>query len=151
MTPEKMANALVQAGKMGDAGVKAGLAVVGAEGAVAGAVIAAPTVTPAVSSTASQVITTVNTVSTQAYVATTSALTAAGTAINNAYAAGQRFVVNAAYTVETLKSGGGGIKAVADVIQGATSNSRVPPNKFGAIGLAVSKALEYGFGIKTRP
>src|SRR6266852_5688190 len=81
VTPEKMANALKQAGQMGDAGVKAGLAVVGAEAAVAGAVVAAP----AVAAAGSQAATAINTATTSAYVQATTALSAAGAAIQNGY------------------------------------------------------------------
>jgi hypothetical protein len=126
-TEADKADALKHAGQMGDAGVKAGLVVVGGEAAVAGAVVAAPAVGAA---------------TTSAYVQTTAAVSAAGTAINNAYAAGQRFVLNAAYTVETLKSGGGGIQAIADFARALTPGAGTPQNKAGRAGAAVKIALK---------
>ncbi len=142
VTPEKMANALVQAGKMGDAGVKAGLAVVGAEGAVAGAVVAAP----AVAAAGSQAATAINTAATSAYVQATTALSAAGAAIQNGYQSAVNLAKQAVVTVDTLRSGGGAINAARDFVQAATSNRTPPaPNKFGAAGLAVKVAIKLLF------
>jgi hypothetical protein len=107
------------------------------------------------------VIATVNTVSTQAYVAGSTALTAAGTAIANGASAAYNGIINtaqaaqaatfrAAVWVDTLRSGGGGVKAASDFVQGMTSRSRVPGNNAGAAGFATSQVLKL-FGINTRP
>ena len=146
VTPEKMANALVQAGKMGDAGVKAGLAVVGLEAAVAGAVVAAPTVAAA----GGQAVTAINTATTSAYVQATTALSAAGTAISNAagnaYRAVSNFTLQQAVKIDTMTSGGGVLGKAKDFVQAATSNRTPPaPNKFGAAGLVVKAAIKIFF------
>jgi hypothetical protein len=128
---------------MGDAGVKAGLVVVGGEAAVAGAVVAAPAVVAAASPTVASVTTAVTNASINAYVTTTSAIATAGAAIQN----GARAVINAssqlAVRIDTLKSGGGAFNAAGQVVQAATSSSRPPaPNKFGAVGLAIKIAIK---------
>ena len=130
VTPEKTANALKLAGNMGDAGVKAGLVVVGAEAAAAGAVVAAPAAIPAVSSTASQVLTTA-----------TSALAAARTAMNNAATAGLNFAKQVVVTVDTVRSGGGALQAVADFGRALTPGAGTPNNPAGRYGFAVKAAL----------
>jgi len=79
-TEQDKAKALVEAGKMGDAGVKAGLVVVGGEAVIATGVVAAPTVAAATTQAASAV----NTTTLSLYVRTTTALGSAGTAIANA-------------------------------------------------------------------
>jgi RHS repeat-associated protein len=142
-TTQDMAQTLQHAGQMGDAGVKAGLAVVGAEAAVATGVVAAPTVAA-----------TVNTATTSAYVQATTALSAAGTAIANGARATYNTVINtaqaaqaatyrAAVWVDTLKSGGGAFNAASNFVQGynaATSAApRQPPpnNTAGGAGFVV--------------
>ncbi len=142
---ENAAAILSSAGKEADVGVNAAMVVTSPQYAVmAGVAVAgaAPTVT----STASQVITTVNTVSTQAYVATTSALATAGAAIGNTYRAGVELVQRGVVTVDTLRSGGGGINAAVNFVQGyraSTSQApRQPPpmNSAGATGFFVGLA-----------
>jgi hypothetical protein len=124
---------------MGDAGVKAGLVVVGGEAATAGAVVAAP----AVAAAGGQAATAINTVTTSAYVQATTALSAAGTAIGNTYRAGVELAQRAVVTIDTLKSGGGAFNATRQVVQAATSSRTPPaPNKFGAVGLAIRIAIK---------
>jgi RHS repeat-associated protein len=143
VTDADKANALIQAGKMGDAGVKAGLVVVGGEAAIAGAVVAAPAVAAAASPTITTVSTAVTNASISAYVATTSALATAGTAISNTYAGAIQFARQAAVTIDTLKSGGGAINAAANFVQGYRASTslapRQPPpqNSAGAAGFLV--------------
>jgi RHS repeat-associated protein len=137
-TEADIANALKQAGQMGDAGVKAGLAVVGAEAAVAGAVVAAP----AVAAAGSQAATAINTATTSAYVQATTALSAAGTAIGNAYRAGVELAQRAVVTIDTLKSGGGAFNRAANFAQGYNAGSPTPrqpppPNSAGLAGFVV--------------
>jgi hypothetical protein len=144
MTEADKANALVQAGEMGAAGVKAGLAVVGVEAGVTGAVVAAP----AVAATVSQVGTTITTAATSAYVQATTAASAAGAAVANAARAAYNGVVGAAYSaqtaalqlgvrLDTLKSGGGALKAAADFAQGLTPGNSTPRSVYGAAGRAI--------------
>jgi hypothetical protein len=127
---------------MGDAGVKAGLAVVGAEAAVAGAVVAAPTVAAA----GSQAYAAVNTATTSAYVQATTTISAAGAAIQKGYQSAVNLAQQAAVKVDTFRSGGGAINGARDLLQAATSN-RTPParNNFGAVGLAIKIAIKLLF------
>ncbi len=137
-TTEDMAKTLQHAGQMGDAGVKAGLAVVSAEAIVATGVVAAPAAVPAISSAGTQALAAAN----SAYVQAGTVLSAAGTAISNAYIKGRELAVNAAYTVETLKSGGGGIQAAADFATGLTPGARTPNTTAGRAGTVVKFALK---------
>ena len=151
ITEADKANALKQAGQMGDAGVKAGLVVVGAEAAVAGAVVAAP----AVGAAASQAGAAINTATTSAYVQATTALSAAGTAvantanqvgtaINNAGAVALDRTKQAIVASDTNRSGGGGFKAAGDFAQGVFSKTSMVTSKAGIIGRTLRIAYELG-------
>jgi hypothetical protein len=58
----------------------------------------------------------------------------AGTAISNTAAAGVQAARTTVVAIDTLRSGGGALKAATDFVQGATSSTRVPNNPFGWAG-----------------
>ena len=133
ITSADWANTLHQAGQTADAGVKAGLVVVGAEVATVGVVVAAPTV----AAVGTQVGTAVNTATTSAYVYTTTTLSTAGTVIANSYRAGVDLARQGVVTMDTLKRGGGAIQAATDFATGLVPGGRTPNNPYGQAGRLV--------------
>jgi len=130
ITEADKASALINAGKMGDTGVKAGLVVVGGEFAVAGAIVAAPAIIAAAAPTVTAVSTTVTNVSISAYITTTSAAATVSTVIVNGARTAGTIVNNAYVTAVTSQT----FANAVSVAKGLTSTNTAPPQNWWGIG-----------------